>query len=56
MPDTFDRQLAAQIHAHGNWRALWYVVAAWLNVVSAARSVAKAGAFTVVCVTSWGSA
>ena len=35
MVDAFERELAAHIREHGNWRALRFVVAAWLDVVRA---------------------
>lgn len=35
MIDTFERELAARIQRDGGWRALRFVVAAWLDAVSA---------------------
>lgn len=35
MIDTFERELAVQIREQGTWRAVRFVVAAWLDVVSA---------------------
>jgi len=35
MIDTFEQELAAQTRGPATWRTLLFVVAAWLNVVSA---------------------
>jgi predicted permease len=35
MVDAFERELETQIHARGRWRALRFVVAAWLDALSA---------------------
>ena len=35
MIDTFERELAARIRAHGHWPALRFIIAAWLDAVGA---------------------
>jgi putative ABC transport system permease protein len=56
MVDTFERELAAQRRDRGAWRALWFVLSAWLNVIGAGlgerRRQRRAG-FTAATGFSW---